>query len=392
LTWETATLADLSESIAYGYTASADPDADGPRFLRITDIVPDRIDWDSVPRCPISAEDKKKYQRVPGDLVIARTGASSGANAMFASTEDAVFASFLVRFRLDRTRAEPRFVSFVLRSPLWWDYVASSLTGSAQPQLNAKVMGRFEFALPSLAEQRRIVYALGAIDDKIDFNTSFALALARYATLLFESEGRTWEASGTLGDIVAPHRDSAEASEQELPYIGLDNMKPGSLLLTEWLTGEAAPQGQSTLFARGDILFGKLRPYFKKVGVAPLDGRCSTEILVLRPKSEPYWATALGYATSDEFIQHCVALSTGTKMPRAEWKNASLFRIAVPSPDQALALNEYARRIYDLVLALGDETRELRGILDLLLPPVVTGALTIRSASSEVEQDAAGLR
>ena len=45
------TLANVCESVRYGYTASANHEEVGPRFLRMTDIVRDFIDWDSVPFC-----------------------------------------------------------------------------------------------------------------------------------------------------------------------------------------------------------------------------------------------------------------------------------------------------------------------------------------------------
>lgn len=55
--WERKKLAEICESIDYGYTASAEKEGIGPKFLRITDIVPNSIDWSDVPHCPI--EDKK---------------------------------------------------------------------------------------------------------------------------------------------------------------------------------------------------------------------------------------------------------------------------------------------------------------------------------------------
>jgi len=70
--------ADICESVRYGYTASASEQEVGPRFLRITDIVPDSIDWDSVPFCEINDSDKEKVALEAGDIVVARTGATVG--------------------------------------------------------------------------------------------------------------------------------------------------------------------------------------------------------------------------------------------------------------------------------------------------------------------------
>src|SRR3954453_15084537 len=135
--WEPTTLVAVSDSVDYGYTASASVDAAGPLFLRITDIVGGTVDWSSVPRCTISEQKLAKYRLQVGDIVIARTGASAGETYCIRSAREAVFASYLVRFRLDIGQAVPEFIRPLLRSPSWWRHVRDSVGGSAQPQLNA---------------------------------------------------------------------------------------------------------------------------------------------------------------------------------------------------------------------------------------------------------------
>ena len=76
--WTRVTLRDLCESYRYGYTAKAQLDPVGPKFLRITDIVPQLIDWDNVPYCALESKDIPKYSLEEGDIVIARTGATTG--------------------------------------------------------------------------------------------------------------------------------------------------------------------------------------------------------------------------------------------------------------------------------------------------------------------------
>jgi len=68
-------------------------------------------------------------------------------------------------------------------------------------------------------------------------------------------------------------------------YIGLEHIGEGSLLLIG--QGIASDATSAKLrFQRGDILFGKLRPYFRKVIRAPFDGVCSTDIWVVRARDE----------------------------------------------------------------------------------------------------------
>ena len=84
----------------YGYTETATTEPVGPKFLRITDIAQNYIDWNGVPYCPISEENHEKYVLSEGDVVVARTGATVGyAKMVGRNIPDSVFASFLVRIR-----------------------------------------------------------------------------------------------------------------------------------------------------------------------------------------------------------------------------------------------------------------------------------------------------
>jgi len=101
-------------------------------------------------------------------------------------------------------------------------------------------------------------------------------------------------------------------------------------------------------FQANEILFGKLRPYFHKVGVAPVDGVCSTDIVVLAPKSEPWFGFVLAHISSNAFVGHTDASSTGTKMPRTSWQDMARYPIVIPPRAAAQALRvEFARRLLE---------------------------------------------
>src|SRR5450759_3465718 len=117
------TLAEVCESVRYGYTASASDEEVGPRFLRITDIVPESINWGAVPFCPIEDEDRERFALQPGDIVVARTGATVGYAKLIREEVDAVFASYLVRFRVDEEKAYPRYVGHLVQSSTYKSFV-----------------------------------------------------------------------------------------------------------------------------------------------------------------------------------------------------------------------------------------------------------------------------
>ena len=112
--WKITSLNEISKDIAYGYTESASREPIGPKFLRITDIV-GGLNWSTVPYCKISDANLKKYQLEIGDIVIARTGATTGTTEIIKEKTKAVFASYLIRYKIDEQRAIPLFISYVLK-------------------------------------------------------------------------------------------------------------------------------------------------------------------------------------------------------------------------------------------------------------------------------------
>ena len=133
----------------YGYTETATTEPVGPKFLRITDIAQNYIDWNGVPYCPISEGNHEKYVLSEGDVVVARTGATVGyAKMVGRNIPDSVFASFLVRIRPidDEYRY---YFGLVITSSEFLDFVQTNAGGSAQPQANPPLLGEFELSIPN---------------------------------------------------------------------------------------------------------------------------------------------------------------------------------------------------------------------------------------------------
>ena len=133
----------------YGYTETATTEPVGPKFLRITDIAQNYIDWNGVPYCPISEGNHEKYVLSEGDVVVARTGATVGyAKMVGRNIPDSVFASFLVRIRPidDEYRY---YFGLAITSAEFLNFVQTNAGGSAQPQANPPLLGEFELSIPN---------------------------------------------------------------------------------------------------------------------------------------------------------------------------------------------------------------------------------------------------
>jgi type I restriction enzyme S subunit len=145
--WRNGVLGEVCET-QYGYTETATQQIVGPKFLRITDIVNDSIDWSKVPYCPISESELKKYKLGLGDIVVSRTGANIGwAKQIKGEIPDSVFASFLIRIKAKDADMQ-WMIGHLVESSDFKAFVAANQQGSAQPQANANILVKFPLIIP----------------------------------------------------------------------------------------------------------------------------------------------------------------------------------------------------------------------------------------------------
>jgi type I restriction enzyme, S subunit len=273
--------------------------------------------------------------------------------------------------------------------------------------------------VPEPTIQATISAALNPIDDKIELNRRMTATLEEMAQALFKSwfvdfdpvrakaEGRPTglsDATAALfpsrfGDDGMPEGWSATADsigrnvreqvqpsdvDANTPYVGLDHVQKRSLALH--VAGRAEDvDSQKAVFKRGDLLFGKLRPYFHKVAVAPIDGICSTDIFVFRPqKGIPSTYLYLAFS-ADGFVAKASGAQEGTRMPRADWGFMRKLAMAKPEPQILTAFDNVVAPLIDRILANVTQTQSLTFLRDTLLPKLISGELRINYAKNAVE-------
>ena len=163
--WEVVRLGDYCYKPDYGYTESANDSPVGPKFLRITDIQNDVVNWQKVPYCICSQETKEKYLLKTGDIVIARIGATTGKAYIIDDCPEAIFASYLIRVRT-KDDLLPVFLAQYFRSNNYWRQIDKSKGGRLKGGVNIPILGHLILPLPPLSEQRAIANIFRAIDDK----------------------------------------------------------------------------------------------------------------------------------------------------------------------------------------------------------------------------------
>ena len=278
------------------------------------------------------------------------------------------------------------------------------------PSLNEGMLKRLPLRLPSLVEQKSIAAALSSIDAKIDLNNRINAELEALAKTIYDywfvqfdfpdANGRPYRSSGgkmvwneilkreipagwkvmTLSSLADEVKDGVvpNASDTSTPYIGLEHIARKSIVLPAWTTADKATSNK-VAFRKGDILFGKIRPYFHKVALATMDGIASTDAIVMRPRQPQLAALTLQTVFSDRFVETATASSTGSKMPRADWKVMRNYGAAVPNEASPVA-SEY-QRLFDgfasRIESSVQQNVELTRLRDWLLPLLMNGQVRV---------------
>lgn len=137
----------------------------------------------------------------------------------------------------------------------------------------------------------------------------------------------------TLGVATELAKSQWKPGNAEEKYIGLEHINQGDLVINGF-GSSVKLESNKFFFKKGDILFGKLRPYFRKVWRAQFDGVCSTDIWVIRAKSGFDQGFLFYFFSNPIFIDRTMGASTGTRMPRADWDFLQNLKFKLPSLEE----------------------------------------------------------
>jgi len=127
-------------------------------------------------------------------------------------------------------------------------------------------------------------------------------------------------------------KDKSYPPHPEVPYLGLEHLDSGEMDASG-CGDPSLVQSTCSAFKAGDILYGKLRPYLDKAIIAPFDGICSTEIVVMDAKENSLNQFLIYHIHSDDFVGHNVSHAFGTKMPRTSFNTIGEYPLP-PLPEQ----------------------------------------------------------
>ena len=292
----------------------------------------------------------------------------------------------------------PRFTAYFLKK------ILATTTGdnkAAVPGHNRNDLHELSVRVTLDREkQDAIATVLAAYDDLIENNRRRIRLLEQAARMLYEEwfvrlrfpghEGMAvtngvpegWETK-PLSTLCNEVRESVDPKTlpPDTAYIGLEHMPRRSITLNEWTSSEGV-ESTKLAFRQGDVLFGKIRPYFHKVGFTLTAGVASSDAIVIRPAHSNYYEYLLLLLSSDGFVSLASkTVREGSKMPRADWRFLSASDVLVPELSVLNAFRRVLRPILDQLRNLALTSRRLSAARDLLLPRLMNGETSVPTSA-----------
>lgn len=405
-------LGEISTAINYGYTASATIKKIGPKFLRITDIQNDFIDWNSVPYCNISAKDFHKNKLAIGDIVIARTGNSTGSNAIVKKQVDAVFASYLIRFNINPNVADPFYVAYVLKSKYYFDFVNAIRGGSAQPGANARQFSSFKVPVLPIEEQHRIADILSSIDDKIELNMEMNKTLEEMAKAIYKEwfvdfgpfrDGefvdselglipKGWDCDflGNRCTIVRgasprPITDPKYFKNGTIPWIKISDATASKSIYInstrEYCTKLAVTK--SRLLKAGSLILSNSAtvglPKILNIDGCIHDGWLAFSDFNVITRNYTYFTLIKNFKSLESIADGSVQKNLNTSILKQ-------LKIIVPPNDITSSFDTIVQPLFDLILSNDNEISHLQKLRDYLLPKLISGKIRVKAVEEKLKE------
>ena len=164
--WNIKRVAEVTSSHKQGFYTKTPYTGKGIRLVRITDLGNPHLAYDEMPKLEISSEDYESFKIDKGDFLFARSGAIGRYGIVF-EEKQAVFASYLIRFRFNSDSLSTRYFGYVYESEIAQGQIKAISQGNANININADNIKSLQFPSPPLPEQKKIARILSSVDSKL---------------------------------------------------------------------------------------------------------------------------------------------------------------------------------------------------------------------------------
>ncbi|MBI4378907.1 MAG: restriction endonuclease subunit S [Nitrospinae bacterium] len=256
-------------------------------------------------------------------------------------------------------KVTPSYLLYTIFSKTIIEQCNRMMTGGQYPALSSSQVEKLKLPLPPLPEQQKIAEvlstsdeALHKVDDAIQRTERLKKGLMQELLTgkrrikeskgqrVIESKGyketeigripKGWEVA-RLGDICDQRNEIIQPTREGIvKFVGLEHIESGKTSIRSF-SSDSNVKSSKFKFYKGDILYGKLRPYLDKAVITDFEGICSTDLLVLNPEKTKSFSGFLNYTLHyDRFVSHAKSTTSGTNHPRTSWKAIAKFKLPLP--------------------------------------------------------------
>lgn len=380
--WKYKILGEISSSIEYGLNASA-KDFDGiHKYLRITDIddssrlfLTDKL---SSPDVNFTEENYENYKLQKNDLLFARTGASVGKTYLYRESDGEVYyAGFLIRARLHDSY-DGNFVFQQTLTDKYKQFTEITSQRSGQPGINGKEYGNWKIGMTSYSEQSAIGSLFRTLDDLL---ASYKENLANYQSLkatmlskMFPKVGQTvpeirldgFESGWEEKEFSKLVKRVTQSSDSDLlPKVEFEDIISGQGRLNKNISSKFDNR-KGIHFKPGYTLYGKLRPYLNNWLLPKFEGVALGDFWVFDPNGND--SNFIYYLVQSSRYQKVANDTSGTKMPRSDWKSVSSTVFAIPKTiAEQKAIGSYFSNLDNLINSHQEKISQLETLKKKLL-------------------------
>ena len=352
-------------------------------------------------RVELSERELESNSLEDGDLLFGRRSlveAGAGKCSLVVEPSDSLtFESSIIRVRLNKEAANPRFLYYYFLSPQGRGRVRSIVSGTNVKGIRGSDLKRLPVASPPKCVQDAIAATLTTYDDLIENNQRRMALLEESARLLYSEwfvrlrfpghehtritdgmpEG--WEQK-TLGDVAHINQTNLGSTyDGEIEYIDIASVTPGAINETTPYDFRDAPSRARRVVCHGDIIWSCVRPNRRSHAVVwqpPENLVASTGFAVITPIS---LSTSFLYqaVTTDLFVGYLENHAKGAAYPAVVAGDFERAKILVPSPVLSNAFNEFAEPLLTEAHNLRAQNQKLRAARDLLLPRLMSGEIAV---------------
>lgn len=389
---KTITLSDVSVNGRgyYGIGASAVPFSDDLyTYLRITDINDDG----TLNMADLKSVDDEKaceYLLQPNDIVFARTGASTGRNYFYDGSDGKfVYAGFLIKFSIDPSKINPKYVKYFCLSQQYKDWIHSFNTGSTRGNINAQTLGKMPIPELERVKQDALVEILSSIDAKIKQNNAInenleQQAQAYFQELFVDNADPEWT-TGTISDLgtVVGGSTPSKAKPEYYTETGIAWITPKDLSINKSkfvshgendITELGLKNSSATIMPEGTVLFSSRAP-IGYIAIAAGEVTTNQGFKSVVPKSEV--GTPFVYFFLKNTLPVIEGMASGSTFKEVSGSTMKNVPAVIPDAETLAKFSDFCAPIFAQQHILEGQNQSLATLRDNLLPKLMSGEIDV---------------